>query len=152
MTSSLTIRKARREDLDTIQSLLKLSNLPVDGVAEHIENFLLAESNGNIAGTIGLEIYPPVALLRSTAVLHDYRNLGIGTMLFNMLLRVAVENNLTELYLFTNTAEVYFKRKGFAPITRNSVQGKITSSEEFRIHTCNSAVLMKRDVETLFFL
>ncbi|TAK62268.1 MAG: GNAT family N-acetyltransferase [Bacteroidetes bacterium] len=143
MTRTLTIRKAKQEDLHEVFSLLQQSNLPTDGVAEHISHFLIAESKGTIAGTIGLEPYPPAALVRSAAVLPEFRNLGIGTMLFNTLVTVATENRLNELYLFTNTAESYFQRKGFAPVQREAVQGEITSSVEFKIHTCASATLMK---------
>ncbi len=147
MIGSLTIRKARKQDYGVLTDVLQQSNLPTDGVADHIENFLIAESKGSIAGMIGLEVYHPHALLRSTAVLPEFRNHGIGTMLFHTLLTFASEKQVKELYLFTNTAESYFQRKGFTRIQRSSVQGEITSSVEFKIHSCESAVLMKRVIE-----
>ncbi len=147
MTSSLTVRKAKKQDYDILADVLHKTQLPIDGVADHIENFLIAESKGNIAGMIGLEIYPPHALVRSAAVLPEYRNHGIGTILFHSLLKMASEQQLTELYLFTNTAESFFQRKGFSRVKRSSVEGNITSSVEFKIHACESAVLMRREIE-----
>ncbi|MBI5215232.1 MAG: GNAT family N-acetyltransferase [Ignavibacteriae bacterium] len=146
----MNIRTATQNDLPNIHSLLHQVSLPIEGVAEHVGNFLVAEVENTIIGTIGLEVYPSampaagtVGLLRSAAVLPEFQKSGIGTKLYNSLISIAKEKQLTELYLFTNTAEIYFARKGFTKINREEVTGEIASSSEFRMNCCASAVCMK---------
>lgn len=141
--TTTNIRTATQHDLPNIHSLLMQVNLPIEGVAENIQHFLVAEVDNKIIGTIGLEIYPPAGLLRSAAVLPEYQKSGIGTKLFDALLHLAKERQLTELYLLTNTAESYFAQKGFVKINREDVKGDITYSAEFRMNCCTSAVCMK---------
>lgn len=139
----MNIRIATQNDLPDIHSLLQQVNLPIEGVAEHVHNFLVAEVDSNIIGTIGLEVYPPAGLLRSAAVLPEFQKSGVGTKLFDALLQSAKAKQLTELYLLTNTAETYFARKGFMKINRNELSGEITSSSAFRMNCCASAVCLK---------
>jgi N-acetylglutamate synthase-like GNAT family acetyltransferase len=142
----MVIRTANKNDLPRIHTLLHYVKLPVEGVDENVENFLIAERNGKIIGTIGLEVYPPAGLLRSAAVLPEFQKSGVGTKLFDTLIHLVKEKQLTELYLLTNTAETYFARKGFVKINRNELTGEILSSIEFRMNCCASAVCMKLDL------
>ncbi len=146
----MKIRTAEHKDLHNIHELLQRVSLPIDGVSEHIQHFLVAEVDNKIIGSIGLKVYPPAmpatgtaGLIRSAAVLPEFQKSGIGTKLYNTLISIAKEKQLTELYLFTNTAESYFARKGFTTINRNDVKSEITSSAEFRMNCCASAVCMK---------
>ncbi|MBI3195498.1 MAG: GNAT family N-acetyltransferase [Ignavibacteriae bacterium] len=139
----MTIRTAQQKDLPEIQSLLQQVSLPIEGVSEHVHHFLVAQVDNKIIGTIGLELYPPAGLIRSAAVLPEFQKSRIRTKLSNTLISIAKEKQLTELYLFTNTAESYFARKGFTKINREDVNGEITSSAEFRMNCCASAVCMK---------
>ncbi|MBM2842042.1 MAG: amino-acid N-acetyltransferase [Bacteroidetes bacterium] len=125
------IRQATLLDLDTITQLLESASLPTLGVAEHMQHFLVAENDGTIVGTIGLEVYEDTALLRSAVVTPDLQNKGIGGLLYRHNLDQARRLGVRRLILLTNTAEEYFVRKGFKKIDQKSVIGPITSSVEF---------------------
>ncbi|MBI3189580.1 MAG: GNAT family N-acetyltransferase, partial [Ignavibacteriales bacterium] len=106
----MNIRTAEHKDLHNIHELLQQVSLPIEGISEHIHHFLVAVDEMKIIGTIGLEVYPPAGLIRSAAVLPEIQKSGIGTKLYNTLISIAEEKQLTELYLLTNTAETYFTR------------------------------------------
>ncbi len=129
--NSVKVRVAQREDLPVVIALLQSAKLPSLGVAEHFETFLVAQRENSIVGTLGLEVYGPTALLRSAIVVEQERGRGIGQLLFDELLRKARQLHIHKLILLTNTAEEYFRRKGFATIEQRTVTGPITTSAEF---------------------
>jgi len=137
------IRRARRSDFTQIAQLLESDALPLDGVAHHLDNFLVADLDGKVVGTIGLEIYGENALLRSAVVTPSSRNRGLGTLLYNALLDDAKKRGVNRLVLLTNTAEEYFRRKGFVRIDRASLTGPLTTSAEFTGACPLSAVCME---------
>lgn len=51
------LRPAEPADIQAVQLLLRRENLPLEGVAEHIEDFLVAEQEGSIVGCAGVERY-----------------------------------------------------------------------------------------------
>ncbi len=129
--SELRVRSAKLEDLTRIAALLQSADLPTLGVAEHLDTFLVAEETGDVIGSIGLELYGDTALLRSAVVDKQKRSSGIGGLLYEQLLDRARSLNVHRLILLTNTAEEYFRRKGFRAIDQRTVTGPITTSAEF---------------------
>jgi len=116
----------------------------VDDLPEHPDNFFVATDNGRLTGVIGLEIYGDYGLLRSLAVVSEYRNKGIAGKLMEQLESIAKSKGLKELYLLTETAPGYFERKGFQKVTRNEVPEELKTSSEFS-HVCPaSAIVMKK--------
>ncbi len=142
--TTLTIRKANRADLNDITRLLSSAKLPKEGIARHLQNFLVAEVDGKIVGTIGLEKYNAVGLLRSASVLPSFQNNGIGTKLFNMMMDYAKEEGINDVILLTTTAERYFEKKGFMRIDRKSVSGEVLRSEEFNGGCPSTAICMRK--------
>jgi amino-acid N-acetyltransferase len=129
--NAVSVRPAQQGDLPRISTLLEEADLPTLGVAEHLETFLVAENGKEIIGSIGLEVYGDTALLRSAVVDPKKQSTGIGTLLYNHLLDRARSLHVRRLILLTNTAEEYFRRKGFRVIDQSSVTGLITKSVEF---------------------
>jgi N-acetylglutamate synthase-like GNAT family acetyltransferase len=128
---TVNIRVARPEDLATLTRMLETEHLPIASVAEHLGAFLIAEEDGAVVGAIGLEVYGDTALLRSAVVTPAKQNSGIGTALYEALVRQARSLDVRRLLLLTTTAEKYFEKKGFSRIDQRSVTGPITSSAEF---------------------
>lgn len=143
---SVEIRPAAEADLPEIEQLLEDSGLPLAGVAEALEQFLVARDGGRLAGVIGLERYGPVALLRSAAVDPAARGRRIGAMLVDRLVAEAGERGIRELYLLTTTAEKWFPRFGFHSIARSEVPEAVRESVEFREACPASAAAMVRRV------
>ncbi len=144
--SNVTIRKAgEREDLARVLSLLQDADLPTVGVHEHFNDFVVAaDPAGAVVGAIGMERYADgTALLRSAVVGPSLRNSGVGSMLYQALLERARSSGVRRFILLTNTAEIYFARKGFRTIPRSSVTGPVTLSTEFNDACPESAVCME---------
>lgn len=127
----INIRPARTQDLAHIEHLLLAESLPVAGVAQHLGNFVVAERDDNVVAAMGLEVYGDTALLRSAVVSPGEKGKGIGGTLYHAVLRNAARLGVHRLLLLTNTAEVYFARKGFKRIAQETVTGPITTSVEF---------------------
>ena len=140
------IRSARPSDLAAVEKLLVDSKLPVEGVAEAIDGFVVAESGGELAGVAGLERCADDALLRSVAVAEKWRGRGVGNALVTQLIANAEREGLARLYLLTTTAERWFPAFGFARITRDDVPDAVRATSEFRDICPSSAIVMMRPV------
>lgn len=137
------IRPARVEDLPDVERLLRASSLPVEGVAESLGSFVVAESAGAFVGVAGLEFAGENALLRSVAVDPAWRGHGVGRALVEYILARA-EDRVCGLYLLTTTAERYFPSFGFATVTREAVPAGIRDTVEFTTACPSSATVMCR--------
>ena len=84
-------------------------------------------------------------LLRSVAVGKGSRNWGHGRTLVEAALAEAKERGIQTIYLFTETAEAYFKRLGFEPVDRNSVEQAVKNSPELT-ECCNTAQPMRKNI------
>ena len=147
-TTAPQVRVATGADRPAVEALLSAVDLPRAGVgeilAEHPEDFVLAEAEGALLAVAGLEVRGEDALLRSVAVRPDRRDLGLGGLLVRRLLSDAERRGLHALYLLTTTAEDYFPRFGFARVERADVPREIRATEEFASACPASAVVMER--------
>lgn len=126
------LRVAAPGDLGAVQALLTSAKLPLDGIPADLAHFLVAERDGAIVGTIGLEDYGAAALLRSAVVSPALRGTGVGERLVRALLDAARAKGMREVVLLTTTAERWFPRFGFARIERAAVPAAVQASVEFR--------------------
>ncbi len=125
------ITKASYDDLKSVYSLLKLVNLPIDGVADNFHNFFVAWERNQLQGCAGIEIYDEVGLLRSVAVHASSQGHGLGQKLVETIQRFSIEKGLTEIYLLTETAEKFFLKLNYVVILRDEADDKIKQSVEF---------------------
>jgi amino-acid N-acetyltransferase len=140
--SDLTIAAASMSDLDDIIGMLIYADLPIDGVSDHIRNFIVARDGGRIVGCGGAEAYPFAALLRSIAVDPEYQHIGLGRRIVRELLDRLASRGLREFYLLT-TAEGFFKKRGFKPIDRDEIHPQLLASAELQGACPESAVCMR---------
>lgn len=141
------VRPARPADWPAIRELLVASELPLEGAADHLAHFIVAESAGELAGCAGLEVYDEVALLRSCAVDAAYQHQGLGHHLVQQAIEHASTLGVHELALLTTTAETYFARFGFLRISRDDVADALKVSREFRGACPASACVMRRRLD-----
>lgn len=142
LVPDLRIRRATAKDLPSVTDLLKEYNLPTEGVPDHIANYLISESSGEMIGTIGLEVYESTGLLRSACVKERFQSRGVGQRFYEILITYAQEIGVDEVVLLTTTAKNYFARKGFEVIDRESVTGSVLNSSEFRGACPTTATVM----------
>ena len=138
------LRPARPGDLDAIARLLTASSLPLDGVAESLAAFVVAEADGRLVGVAGLEICRDNALIRSLAVDPAWRSHGIGRALVTRVIFDAEARGIRGLYLLTTTAERYFPSFGFRAIARDAVPDDVRATAEFQDACPASATVMCR--------
>ena len=142
---SRTIARASRADLQEILALLTAVELPHEGVAEHLENFLVARDGARLIGCAGLERYQGVGLLRSVAASPDDQGRGVGSRLVEELLEEAARSGLDEVVLLTTTARDFFARRfGFVEAERAAYDRRLAESIEWQLPRCASAVCMAR--------
>jgi len=142
-----TIRFASGNDEAGVASLLTSSNLPLDGVREALQCFVVAEAEGAIVGVAGIEACGAQgkhALLRSVAVTPEWRSKGLGRTLVNRAIAVAEERGAKALYLLTTTADTYFPSFGFARTSRDAVPDDVRATAEFQGACPDSATVMVR--------
>lgn len=145
-TQTATVRAARPDDLPRVEALLTASQLPLDGVAEAFEHFVVAEHDGRLVGVAGLEVCCDNALLRSVAVAGDWRSRGVGRQLVTLAIAQAESRGIRALYLLTTTAEQYFPSFGFTTVPRDQVPDDVRATREFQGACPASATVMARPV------
>jgi amino-acid N-acetyltransferase len=142
----LELRNARQADLGEVMALLQRAELPAAGVAEAFSHFVVAEHEGRIVGTAGLELYGASALLRSVAVDDSWRSSGVGRRLIDRALAEATQRGIEDIFLLTTTAEHYFPRFGFTCVSRDAVTEEVQASVEFQAACPSSAVVMRKSL------
>ena len=147
MVSQIELKLANDSYRDDIIRLLRLENLPVNDLPAHLHDFLVALDSNIVIGAVGLERYENCGLLRSLVVNPSYRNQNIAGELISRLESNAAASGIESIYLLTETAPVYFERKGYSKITRDIVPDVLFSSSEFS-HVCpTSAFVMKKSTK-----
>ena len=127
------IIRATQDRIEDIFLLLDNSDLPKEGILDHLDTFFIAiaKNRNELLGSIGLEIYDEDALLRSLAVHSSYQNKGLGSRLIKYIHEFARSNGIKKIYLLTETAEGLFKKFNYNIISRADVALKVQQSVEF---------------------
>lgn len=146
-TSTLVLRQASLRDLAAVEDLLAKTNLPLGGVSESIDSFVVAENDGCVVGTAGVERHGPYGLLRSVGVDPSSQRQGVGRALIERLISDSERSGIAELYLLTTTAEKYFPAFGFTKIDRGAAPAEIQSTSEFKDLCPSSATVMRRSLK-----
>jgi N-acetylglutamate synthase-like GNAT family acetyltransferase len=141
----VSISSASSRDLEEIRALLAATALPSEGVAEHLDGFLVARDGaGTLVGCIGVERHGRMGLLRSAAVAPGLQRSGLGSRLTSALLERAAASGLEELALLTTTAREFFARKfGFEETERAAYDETFARSPEWHLPRCSTAVFMR---------
>lgn len=140
---AISFRTALPEDWEAVSELLKEANLPLEGAEKALENFVLMEQEGVLAGCAGWERYGEYGLLRSVAIRSEVRGQGLGRQLLRYTLGQARRAFLIDLYLLTTTAPDFFAHEGFLQVGRESVPLSVQESVEFQGVCPESAIVMR---------
>ena len=127
----LQIVRLNRTHLSDIEVLLQNCGLPYEDCNEHLDCFNGITRDGNLIAIGALQFKGPVALLRSIAVHTENRSQGLAASVTRYLIELARLDGVRELYLLTETAEYYFTRFGFCPVTRENLPAEIKSTRQF---------------------
>ena len=135
------------ESLKAFRSLLQSSKLPVDDL-DFSNHLLIGFYDGTEpVATGGLEIYGDYALLRSLSVKLGIRGQSLGSSITDHLIAEATKRKIKAIYLLTETAHVFFLKKGFKDISRNDVPDEVKASSEFSTVCPTTAICMYFDLQ-----
>ena len=141
---AIVLAPAGADDLPAIETLLTGCQLPTADVAQHLGGFILARVEGELVGTVALEQYGEVALLRSVCVAPSHRSHRVGRTLLGAVESGAASRGIHQLFLLTTTAADYFARHGFETIARDQAPPAIQQTVEFRTLCPSSAACMQK--------
>ena len=119
-------------DLPAILDLVRAVHLPPEGIEETSAYFWVAREGERIVGTVGLEVYDDLALLRSLAVTPERQRTGLGRALTETALSYLTARQFRAVYLLTTTAEAFFASHDFALLARDEVPASVQRSVEFQ--------------------
>ena len=128
----MAIRRANREDVAVVDSLLQASSLPALPPGQPLSNLLVALEAGEVIGAIALEVASRRGLVRSVVVAEPERRKRIASGLVSSLIARAHELGLRELYVLTKDASEFFATRGFSVVERADVPPEIQATREFR--------------------
>lgn len=137
------IAPATDADVSIIKGILVANDLPTAGIDDHWRTFVVARDGEKVVACGGAEAYPMAALIRSVAVLPEYRKHGVGRRIVRELIDRLASHGIREFYLLTTTAESYFGKRGFKKIEREQVHPQLLASREFQDACPASAVCMR---------
>lgn len=144
--TEINIVKATSRQRQEVINLLAEEHLPTADLPAQLDNFFVAADNHKVIAAIGLETYADCGLLRSMVVNKAYRNRHIAASLVNAIEALAKDSGIACMYLLTETAAVYFEKKGYEKIDRNDVPEAIKVSSEFSSVCPVSATVMKKQL------
>ena len=144
--NDIRIEPAAASDAADIERFVEAAGLPLDGLADHLTTTLVARRGPAIVGTAALEVYTDGALLRSVAVDASLRGAGLGQQLTAAAIARAEDLKLPSVFLLTTTAERFFPRFGFEPISRADVPASVRESVEFKSACPASAIVMRKQL------
>ena len=128
-----------------LKRLLNESQLiSLDLTPEHLRHFFGLGTIEELEGVVGLELFGTVALLRSLAVVSSRRKAGLGSKLVAHAEEYARNKGIKTLYLLTNTAESFFKHRGYQSTARDDAPAAIRQTREFsELCPVSSAFMLK---------
>ena len=139
--NGFTIRPATSRDIVAVESALRASDLPLDGLADQFgDAYAVAVIDDQVIGVEGIEVHGVDGLLRSAAVVAGWRGKGVGDALTRDRIEWARRRGLRSLYLLTTTAGDYFPRFGFERVDRDVAPDAVRRSREFS-EACPSTAL-----------
>lgn len=146
---TIVVRNVSRSDWQDVRRLLDEAGLPVSDLGpDRLEGFLIAErpcaEQMETLGTIGLQQFDRVGLLRSLVVSDRGRKSGLGKRLVAALEASACCAGVTDLWLLTIDAERYFDNLGYKMMSRDCAPEIIRETEEFSGLCPNGAYLMHK--------
>ncbi len=139
----MAINEITKSNFPKVVALLKQNKLPTGDISELTKLFSISD-NDRVGGTVGLESYKSIGLLRSLTVDAEYRSKGLGRQLIDFIENFAKQNGIQEMVLLTTTASDYFSKRNYEVIQRENVPKEIKKSTEFTSTCPSSAIIMKK--------
>ena len=124
----MQVRRSNIADISTVSCRLRSNVREVSlfqrterEIGRNIVDLLVAEDKGRAVGCVALHKYKGgIAEIRALSVLGSSRNSGVGRMLIEECVGIAVSEKFDLLWLAT-AKPLYFEKSGFRPMSRWSL-------------------------------
>ncbi len=135
-SSEVKVRQAVFTDVRSIYLIIKgnsdmLVPRSMSDVVQHIDRFLVAESNGEVIGTIAYEFLPEIGdpqrtsvELQSVCVKTEWRKHGVGKLLVGKQIERLLPLRPYQIVVLT-FAENFFEKLGFRVVPKESMMHKL---------------------------
>ena len=141
---ALTAARIGEADYRCLADLLAENNLLAGGLdGANKQFYAFIDDSGWRVGVGGMELFGPVALLRSFLTVASHRGQGLGAQMLEELLTIAAQQGVRDVYLFTEQADAFFARAGFSVADRADAPDALRNTEQFNLH-CTQGVFMHR--------
>jgi len=137
---------AQPSDAPAIGAVLERCGLPVDDLARLVGEFHVAILDGQLVGCACAERFGDTAIIRSVAVLREWRDQGVASHLVNTVMMRARANGVRRAVLLTSTCPSYFARYGFSLIHASKLPHEVLESKEFQRLRNTSALCMSAEL------
>ncbi|MDQ6970736.1 MAG: N-acetyltransferase [Mariprofundus sp.] len=129
---AVLVRSAKAADVAHIHALLKplaqqdiILQRDEDNIFQHLQEFLVAEYDGHIAGVVCAHIYGKnLAELRSLVVIPAYQKLGVGKMLVEACEQWVTELGVAKIFALTYVTG-FFLKQGYVQVSKESLPQKV---------------------------
>ncbi|KAI3592289.1 GNAT family N-acetyltransferase [Cupriavidus sp. CER94] len=146
MIKDLRIRMAQPSDALAIGTVLERCGLPIDDLPRLVGEFHVAVLEAQLVGCACAELFGDTAIIRSVAVLHEWRDQGVASHLVHAVMMRARANGSRRAVLLTSTCPSYFARYGFSLIHASKLPTEVLESQEFRRLRDTSALCMSAEL------
>ncbi|MEL6591944.1 MAG: arsenic resistance N-acetyltransferase ArsN2 [Bacteroidota bacterium] len=133
------------QEMPRFRQILLENQLPVDDLDDPHQWFF-AYQDLQLIGTLGIESYDGIGLLRSLSIIPSQQGQGLGRRLVDAFLGEARDRGFAELFLLTTTAADFFAKQGFMKIDRSATPANIQRSQQFSNLCPSTATVMKLDL------
>lgn len=116
-TRGIAYRVALPADVTAAEEVLLRRGLRSEDICANGTHYEIAELRGRVIGIVGIEnAGGDAVLLRSLAVLHEFRGQGIGAELMRRITEIAAMS-ATKMYLFSTEAGDYYRSLGYLQVS-----------------------------------
>jgi amino-acid N-acetyltransferase len=133
MIRDLRIRAAGTQDLPAVWNVLAQCGLDDHEVEDHLDAFHVAVLEGRVIGCAGAERYDELVVIRSVAVLPEYRQRGVATHLVSAVLMRARAQGVRRAVLATSNCPSHFARYGFQLVSAETLPAEVRASHTLRV-------------------
>lgn len=135
-------RHATEKDRPEVEALLRASSLSVEGMHDHIRQYIVARDKAGLLGCAGVERFGTTGVLHALAVAQRARSAGLGELLISAIVADLRQGGVELMLLQTTTSTGYFERLGFTSISISDLPPSVPP-DEFSSYQNDSATLMQ---------
>lgn len=140
--------EVHRPGLSEARALLNGAGLPTRDLSDTLlAHFVARRVNGEAVAIGGLEPFGQYGLLRSVVTRPDCQGQGHAAAIVRDLEHAAAVAGIRELYLLTETAADWFRRRGYDDARRETAPEAIRASRQFSSLCPDSAALLHKTLQ-----